>query len=580
MRMSIKLLGSPVILDAAGRTREVRGYKAWALLARALLTRAPLDRRNVAAELFPEADDPLASVRGCLASLRKALALPGCLRGDPIVCGLPADVSVDVWRLDCDGIDVGQAGVLLEGIEVRASPEFSTWLLIERERVASVIDARIRQETIRALSTADYDRAIRLAERGVHRSSYQEGSHVLLIKSLAMAGRYDAALSHVIATEALFLAEFGEKPSIALRSAARRTIASAPSGVSPAAFVKSLMDSGQAALAAGATDAGVECLRRAAHDAEKIGDRHLLSRALLELGTALVHAVRGYDDEGSIVLSQSTELARQSGYATIASAGLCELGYVETLAGRRPSAAAYLSEAFNIAEDADSLSGIHAVTGLNLVDWGRVEESLEHFEVSLRHARESGKHRREIFSLGIGARGLMAAGRYLEAQTWLKNCLSLVDEQRWLAFRPWPVALLCESRLRQDGDPGELRAPLEEAFALSCQLADPCWEGAVARALALTYAAEKNHLNAMEWLVEGHRRCLRETDTYAALHVDILAEQVAVSHRLGLAAETDAMSREWIARAARAHMNAHIARAADFIAGQTQQQFRASPIVA
>ena len=566
MRMRIKLLGNPVILDEAGRTCEVRGHKAWALLARVLLSRGPVDRRTLAAELFSNADDPLGSVRGCLAALRKALASPDCLVGDPVVCALPADIGVDIWGLDSDDFDVEQTGAFLEGIEVHASPEFSTWLLVERERIASLVDQRVRQETIRALSTADFDRAIRLAERGVHRSSFDEGCHVLLIKSLAMAGRYDAALAHVEATEALFLAELGERPTLALRSAARRTIASAPTGVSPAAFVKSLMDAGLAALAAGAADAGIDCLRRAAQDAEKVGDQHLHSRALLELGTALVHSVRGYDDEGAIVLAQSTEIARQSGNPIIAASGLRELGYVETLAGRRPSAAAYLAEALSFAEGPDSLAGIHAVTGFNLVDWGRVEESVEHFQLSLAHARASGSHRREIFSLGIGARGLMAAGLLLEAESWLEKCLSLVDEQRWLAFRPWPVALLCETRLNLKADPAGLRSSLEAAFAMSCQLGDPCWEGAVARALALSHAAEQNLSDAMEWLAEGRRRCIRETDTYTALHVDILADQVAISARQGLKAEADAMSREWIAAAAKSHMDAHVARAADFIA--------------
>src|SRR5205085_9115644 len=128
---------------------------------------------------------------------------------------------------------------------------------------------------------------------------FNESAHVLLVKSLALSGRYDAALEHVGATEAVFLAELGERPSAALRSAARRTISSAPGGISPEAFINSLLQSGLAALSAGAADAGIDCLRRAVGDAEKIKDGHLLARATFELGTALVHSVRGYDDEGS-----------------------------------------------------------------------------------------------------------------------------------------------------------------------------------------------------------------------------------------------------------------------------------------
>jgi hypothetical protein len=71
---------------------------------------------------------------------------------------------------------------------------------------------------------------------------------------------------------------------------------------------------------------------------------------------------------------------------------------------------------------------------------------------------------------------------------------------------------------------------------------------------------------AMDWLVEAQRRCLRETDAYAALHVDILADRVEIGRRLGDAVLTDALAREWVAAAARAHMDAHVARAAAFLA--------------
>ena len=565
MGMKIKLLGEPAILDEDGTSQAVRGYQAWALLVRVVLAPGPLDRRRLATELFPETVDPLGSLRWCLASLRKALNSSECLSGDPIEANFPADVEVDVLRLDQDDFNIEEVGQLLAGMEPRCSPEFSTWLLVERERIAGIVEARIRQETMRAISIEDYDRAMRLAELGVRSDSFNESAHVLLVKSLALAGRYDAALAHVEATESVFLAELGEKPSMALRSAARRTISSPPGGISPEAFVNSLMQSGLAALSAGAADAGIDCLRRAVNDAEKTKDRHLQARATLELGTALVHSVRGYDDEGAILLRQCTELARQSGSANIAAAGFRELGYVEALAGRRPAAAGYLSNAIELAADGDSLAGIHAVIGFNLVDWGQVGEGLEHFAVSLDHARTVGNRRREIWSLGLGARGLLAANRLEEADTWLESCLALSEEQRWIAFQPWPVALLSESKVRQKNDPGPLRARLEEAFAMSCQLGDPCWEAAVARAMALTYGAADELPSALHWLTEARRRCGRDTDAYTALQVEIMASQVELYVRQGRLELADAVAREWVSLAARTHMNAHVARAAEFI---------------
>lgn len=556
------------MFDADGQSQPVRGHQAWALLARVVLARAPLDRRSLASELFPETVDPLGSLRWCLASLRKALNASECLNGDPVECNFAGDIEVDVLRLDRDDFDVELAGPLLGALEPRCSPEFSTWLLVERQRIAGIVEARIRQETIRAMAVEDYERAVRLAGLGVRRSPYDEGLHILLVKSLALAGRYPAALEQVEATEAVFLAELGEKPSAALRSAARRTIASKPGGISPEAFVKSLIQSGLAALAAGAADAGIDCLRRAVRDAEKIKDPHLSATATFELGTALVHSVRGYDDEGSILLSQSTELARKAGSADIASAAFRELGYVEALAGRRPTAAAYLAQAEGLAEDSDALAGIHGVIGFNLVDWGRVEDGMGHYAVSLEHARSAGNRRREIWSLGLGGWGLLAADRLEEADSWLGDCLTLVDEQRWISFRPWPVAVLSESRTRQQAPARELRPRLEEAFALSCQMNDPCWEGAVARALALTYAAEDALPQAMEWLGEAGRRCARDTDVYAALQVEILASQAEISLKQGRPEVADAFGREWLALAARTHRDTHVARAAAFIGGR------------
>jgi tetratricopeptide (TPR) repeat protein len=561
----IRLLGDPAILDEGGRVRPLRGFQAWALLARVLLARQPLDRRTLSAELFPETADPLGALRWCLASLRKALDCADCLIGDPVVLGQSDTIRVDVWNLEADDFDVEAAGPLLGSIEPRWSPEFATWLLVERARIAGVVDSRLRQDTMRALSVGDTARAVRLAELGARQNPFEESSHVLLVKSLALSGQFDAAMRHAEATEAVFLAELGERPSPALRSAARRTLSERPGGISAETFVASLIQSGQAALSAGAVDTGIDCLRRAVSDAETIKDRALHACATLELGTALVHSVRGSDDEGAVLLMQSTELARVAGDADIAAAGFQELGYVEALAGRRPAAARYLSKALELAKDPNDLAGIHAVIGFNLVDWGQVVQGLEHYELALDHARSAGNRRRETWALGLGGWGMLAADRLEDADRWLGDCLTLVDQQRWIAFRPWPVAVLSESRLRQGMPPTDLRPALEQAFALSCQIQDPCWEAAVGRTLALTYAAENDLVQAIGWLNEARRRSVRDTDSYVALHVAILADQACLSRKLGQADTADTFGREWVSLAARTHMDIHVERATAFI---------------
>ncbi len=561
--MKIRLLGPPAIVDEGGLEQPVKGHQAWALLARLLMTPRPVSRRVLAAELFPDTVDPLGSLRSSLAMLRKALGHPELLRGDPVEAGLPEGTEVDVQGLARDDFDVETAATLLDGVEPRCSPAFSTWLLLERERVGSVVDARIRQAAQEAIALGGGERAIRLSELGVRRAPFHEGAHILLLKSLTLAGRFEAATEHVEATHRLFELELGQAPSAALRSAARRTLASPPEGVSRRAIVESLLESGLSALSAGATDAGVDCLRRAATDAEHCGDPRLQASTLMELGTALVHSVRGHDDEGAILLRQAIEWSQRCGDAGLAATAYRELGYVEALAGRRPTAAQHLALALDLAVEDDERAGVHGVMGFNLVDWGRIDEGLAHYNESLALARSGGNRRRLAWCLGLGGWGLLAAGRAQDAEHWLTDCLQIVDELRWTAFRPWPCAVFAEARLRQVADPLTVLADLERAFALSCQLGDPCWEGAVARSLGLCCEAQGDLDGALTWYADAYRRGGREIDSYAALLVELLVDQARVSLKQGHSAQADTSTREMLSLAARAHMDGHVSRAVE-----------------
>ncbi|SMF41908.1 DNA-binding transcriptional activator of the SARP family [Tistlia consotensis] len=566
MSSTIRLLGEPVILDRDGLLRPVRGHQAWALLARVLLARRPLDRRSLAAELFPETADPLGSLRWCLASLRQALDSSDSLRGDPLEPNLCPGIHVDVWHLDRDDFDIEQAGALLGTFAPRCSPEFSTWLLIERERIAAIVDARVRQDTIRALAVEDYERAIRLAELGVRREPLTEAAHILLTKSLALAGRQKAALAHVAVTEELFLEELGERPSPDLRAAARQPVMASPSGISTAAYVQSMLRSGLAALAAGVVDVGIEQLRRALRDAERTGDGHLTAMTKMELGTAMVHACRGHDGEAAILLQQAMTLARGAGRVAIASSALRELGYVEALAGQRLAADGYLAAAAEIARGDESLAGIRAFQGFNLIGRGDHDGGLRRLEQALGHARAAGNRRNQCWALAIGAWGLLRAGRLAEAEGWIAGALVLVEAEHWIAFRPWAIAVAGEIRLRRGADPAALRPGLEEAFALACQLDDTSWEAACAKVIGLTYAETGEMQRAQLWLSDALKRSTRNTKRPTTVQVEVLQSKVEVCLRQDDFVAAEALAREWIAVAARMQMDAHVARAAEVIA--------------
>lgn len=570
--MEIRLVGEPEIVDDDGVRRPLRGHQSWALLARIVLSDRPLSRRALSAELFPSAQDPLGALRWSLASLRRAIDSPHSFAGDPVTPGLPADTRIDVVDLEAGRFDVERAGELLEGIDPRCGAEFDMWLMIHRQRVAGLVDASIRSAVLHWLSVGESARALELAEVGARRAVLDEGAHVLLVKCLVAVGSHEAAASHVEQTRELFRRELGTEPTSALRDAARPHLADPPPGVSLRAITTSQLESGRAALAAGAIDAGIECLRQAADDAPRTGDDHLVATCLLELGTALVHAVRSHDDEGSLLLQQSADLADRRGDASISCQAHRELGYVDALAGRRPSARDHLAHARTLAEHDDRLlAGVRAVTAFNTADWGRFDDAVAEYELAIDLAHRTENPRREAWALGLGAWAQLRGGHLDAARSWVERCLALTADIRWVAFRPWPLAVLAELRLaadaaRPDLHTSRLREDIEQSFALSCSLADPCWEGATARVLALAHAAEGNPTLALDWIAQAGRRCRRETDTWVAMPVAILATDAELSLSVGDAARAEASARALVSLAARTHMDADLTIGLDLLA--------------
>lgn len=559
--VEIRLIGRPQILDADGTAQPVRGHQSWALLARILMTDRPLYRRELSAELFASAEDPLGALRWCLAGLRRALGSGEVLLGDPVVAALSDGTRVDVDELAAGRFDLTRTDELLAGIEPRCSPELDTWLLVQRHRVAGGIDALLRSEVIHRLSVGDAARALELATVAVQRDVFDEGAHVLLLKGLIGVGADEAAAAHVLTTTDLFNEELGHDPTPALRDAARPRLADPPPGVSTHAVVASLLESGRAALAAGAPDAGVELLRRAAQDSERAGDRQLAATCLYELGSALVHAVRSHDDEGATLLQQSAVLAAEVGDHRIGAQTLRELGYVDALAGRRPAAAEHLQQAEILAgDDPDLLAGVHSIRAFNLGDWGRFAEAGAEYSLALDLARRTGSTRREAWTLGLGAWMHLADGDVAEARVWTDACLVLTESTRWIAFRPWPAAVLAEIELTDGALTASSRVSLEEAFALSCRLGDPCWEGATARMISLAHAAEGELDEAQVWIEQALLRSQRCTDTYAAMLAAILATAGELSAAAGDEVRAAHHARTLVALAARAHLDHFLPR--------------------
>jgi hypothetical protein len=69
----------------------------------------------------------------------------------------------------------------------------------------------------------------------------------------------------------------------------------------------------------------------------------------------------------------------------------------------------------------------------------------------------------------------------------------------------------------------------------------------------------------MQWLTQARERCLRETDVYAALLVEIVADQARISVQSGQLAAADSIARELLSLAAKAHMDNHVHWAVELI---------------
>ncbi|MDQ3055076.1 MAG: SARP family transcriptional regulator [Actinomycetota bacterium] len=524
--LTIRLLGPPVIERDGVPVRSPRGRKAWALLSYVLLAERPPGRKHLAEMLFSEADDPLGALRWSLAELRRALGIPNILGGDPVAARLGVDAVVDVQLLTSEYagttplLDVG--GELLEGVYLTSSPEFESWLLVERHRVSARVEARLREAAVGLLAAGRAGEAVAYASRAVARNPFEEGNHELLVRSLAMTGDPTAALRQVAVCEDMLRRELGIEASAALREAAT-TGGGSPriAPMSGRAAASSQLEAGRAAIAAGAVDAGLQCLRRAVAEAVHCRDAGLHGRALTALGGALIHAARGRDEEGAVVLHEAILLTTRTGDRATAVTAHRELGFVELQAGRRMTADAWLTKAQALAETDEELAAVHGVRGMNASDRGDYQAAFQHLDESVERARRCADSRQQAWSLSILARAHLLRGERSQAAAALAGSLDLVHEQRWMAFLPWPQTLQAELDLCA----GELDVAadgLESAWALACQLNDPCWEGMAARGLGLLNAGRGDRAAAMNWLVEAAFRSNRVPDRYQWVHAYVL----------------------------------------------------------
>jgi DNA-binding SARP family transcriptional activator len=548
MAIVAQLLGPPLITRDGVVYAAPRGRKVWALLAYLALVRQPPTRHQLIDLLFPEAEDPGSALRWNLSELRRLLGGPDTIGSGSVVrLRLPEGSVIDVDVLQ-EGSSVaavelpGLGRELLEGMDVEASPGYLAWLLGERRRLQSLGAAVLREGALRALATDHPGRAVELATRLVGAEPLSEDAHVLLVRAFAATGDELAVERQLAASIELFRRELGQELAPELYEAARmESDRPVPPPAGTPAGVRALIDSGEAAVSAGAVDVGIAGLRDAVLAARSAGEPRLEATALVSLGTALVHAAKGRDEEGSAALHRAVTAAEKVDDRRIAAAAHRELGYVEYLRGEYPRGTVSLRTAAELAAD-DPLerSKIDGVVGVGLIDVGSHTLADEAFGRALDLA-ESLDHRRQLaWTLACHGRSFVLRDALDDADTTLGRASELCRGERWTAFLPFPEALLAEVWIRR-GRCDRAGEALEHAFALGCAVNDACWEAYSVRGLALLRAAEGDLAGSVTLLEDALARCARQRDTHLWIRAHVLDALCAV----GLAAR-DPQTGAWV----------------------------------
>jgi DNA-binding SARP family transcriptional activator len=502
-----------------------RGRKVWGLLLYLALSERPPSRARLATLLFAEADDPLGALRWSLGELRRALDDPLILRGDPPQLRLPEGADVDVLALlGPEGGPVSASAwesELLEGMSFPGCPAFETWLTHQRRHLAGVCQALIHETALERLATGDAGGASELAARLVSLDPLELRWQELLIRCLARSGDRAGAERQLAACEELFMRELGAEPGPELRLALGAGENADRGAVGDRDTALGQLEAGHAALDAGAVGPGLDCLRLACAEAAACGDAVLHAQALIALGSALVHAVRGRDGEGAAVLHEALALASRAEDHASTSLACRELGYIDVQAGRNASGGRWLTKATGLASSDVELCAILGIRGMALSDRAYYPAALELLERSVELAEGCGQFRQTAWSLSLIGRIHLLRADFAAAAAALERCLELVARERWTAFRPWPEALRAELALRTGGF-GEARERVEGAFRLACRLGDPCWEATAARIIGLAHATDGDTRAALEWLAQARSRATRVADPYEWVHGHVL----------------------------------------------------------
>jgi tetratricopeptide (TPR) repeat protein len=312
------------------------------------------------------------------------------------------------------------------------------------------------------------------------------------------------------------------------------------------AGLQALVESGEAAVSAGAIEAGLESLRHAVAGARDSGDTEIETVALFSLGSALIHATKGKDEEGAAALHRSITAAEETGQRAIAASAHRELGYVEVLRGDYPRASTWLRAAAELA-DGEPLetARIQAINGTCLADVGAHDRAAAAYAASIALAVSLSQTKQQAWSMAFLGRTYLLRNELGRAEETLAQACAAARSERWTAFIACPEALVAEVWVR-NGDLDRAAEAFEHAFALACQVNDACWEAYGVRGLGLLRAARGDLDGSIEMMEDALIRCARQRDTHLWLRAYVLdalcAVAIAANHPTAGAWVTDLSS--------------------------------------
>jgi len=535
--VTIKLLGRPALSADGVELAGPRGKKSWGLLTYLVGSPTAVPRERLVRLLFPDAEDGLAALRWNLAELRRITREPHAFAGDPVTLSLTHDVQVDVhllaaapWYEVIDELDL--SAPLLEGYTFPACAGFELWLAGERQRMAALAAAALREAAREEIASGRPDEAVAHARRLVDLQPWDENCHELLVRALAQSGDLRGARAHVERVTESFLDELGVAPSRSV-SAAAEPLMARPAQASRTR-TEAQLQAGLGAVSVGASDTGIGSLLRAVAGARAVADPELLVRALIHLGSAQVHAVRGADEAGAAALREAVAVAERAGRPGLATAACRELAWVEFLRCRFEPAERWLDRAMaTVGADDSERAWILLTRGSLRSDAGRYEEAVPLFLDAVRHAEHGGDLRASAMALTHLGRLWLLRGEDGQAAEHLDRAQVLAEQAGWLTFVSYPLSWRAEVAMRA-GRLDEAAELFSRAHTLALEVGDPCWESLACRGLGLVAAQRGDQTTAARLLHDSRTACRRVNDSYVWLEAYGLAAQAAhaIAHRL------------------------------------------------